>query len=91
MAVGDFNGDGKPDLAVANKGPATIALLLGYGNGTFANAVSYSTGSFYPQSVAVADFNGDGKTDLAVGYDTLSTTSVWGCCSATATAPSPPS
>jgi len=65
VAVGDFNGDGKLDLAVANEGSNTVSILLGDGTGNFTAASSPATGS-YPQSVAVGDFNGDGKLDLAV-------------------------
>jgi hypothetical protein len=64
VAVGDFNGDGKLDLAVAN-GSGTVSVLLGNGDGTFRAAVNYRVG-LYPWSVAVGDFNGDGKLDLAV-------------------------
>ena len=35
VAVGDFNGDGKPDLAVTNSGSASVSVLLGNGDGTF--------------------------------------------------------
>ena len=70
VAVADFNGDGKPDLAVANQGNypypnSSVSILLGQGGGTFLPAVSYAAGN-NPQSVAVGDFNGDGKQDLAV-------------------------
>ena len=69
VAVGDFNGDGKADLAVANDGSNNVSVLLGNGNGTFQAAVNYAAGT-YPCSVAVGDFNGDGKADLAVAnYD----------------------
>jgi hypothetical protein len=63
--VGDFNGDGKADLAVTNESDSTVTILLGNGDGTFTAAVSPSTGSS-PVAVAAGDFNGDGKTDLAV-------------------------
>jgi hypothetical protein len=63
--VGDFNGDGKADLAVANAASSNVSVLLGNGNGTFQAAVNYAAGDD-PDSVAVADFNGDGKADLAV-------------------------
>ena len=44
MAVGDFNGDGKPDLAVANDGSNNVSVLLGNGDGTFQTAVNYRRG-----------------------------------------------
>ncbi len=75
VAVGDFNGDGKPDLAVANYGDGTVSVLLGNGDGTFQAAVSYGAGSG-PASVAVGDFNGDGKADLVVANSTDGTVSV---------------
>src|SRR5207253_6982357 len=63
-AVGDFNGDGKLDLAVANAGSKNVSVLLGNGDGTFKAPVNF--GAPGPQSVAVGDFNGDGNLDLAV-------------------------
>jgi hypothetical protein len=65
-AIGDFNGDGRPDYAVpTNSGP--VAILLGAGNGTFTNGTTINTTApFEPTSVVVGDFNGDGKQDLAV-------------------------
>jgi hypothetical protein len=66
VAVGDFNGDGTLDLAVANYvSSGTVSVLLGNGDGSFQAPTSYSTGA-YSGSVAVADFNGDGTPDLAV-------------------------
>jgi hypothetical protein len=65
IAVGDFNGDGKPDLAVVNFDSNTVTILLGNGDGTFTVGPTLATGS-YPTAVAVGDFNGDGKLDLAV-------------------------
>jgi hypothetical protein len=65
LAVADLNGDGKPDLVVANAGSDTVGILLGNGDGTFKKAVTYPAG-FFPASVAVADVNGDGKPDLVV-------------------------
>ena len=69
VAVGDFNGDGKPDLVVADFGdapdPGTVTVLLGNGDGTFQNGVSYTAG-VDTGTVEVGDFNGDGKLDLAV-------------------------
>jgi hypothetical protein len=67
VAVGDFNGDGKPDLAVANGGrrSPTVSVLLGNGDGTFQTAVTYPVGR-KSADVAIGDFNGDGNLDLAV-------------------------
>jgi hypothetical protein len=71
VAVGDFNRDGKLDLAVAlNKvnGTATgteVSVLLGNGDGTFQRAAGYSIpGS--PSSVVIGDFDRDGRLDIAV-------------------------
>jgi hypothetical protein len=65
VAVGDFNGDGRQDLAVANQLSANVSILLGNSNGTFGAATNFGAG-FTPFSVAVGDFNGDGRQDLAV-------------------------
>jgi hypothetical protein len=67
LAVGDFNGDGLLDLAVANDSyfNGTVSVLLGNGDGSFAAARTFAAGSM-PRSVAVGDFNGDGLLDLAV-------------------------
>jgi hypothetical protein len=64
-AVGDFNGDGIPDLAVANEGSSDITIFLGLGDGTFPTSQDYAVGN-NPISIAVGDFNGDGFLDLAV-------------------------
>jgi uncharacterized protein YfaP (DUF2135 family) len=65
VAVGDFNGDGKKDLALTNEMDNTVSILLGNGNGTFRTHMDYAT-ALAPAGVAVGDFNGDGKADLAV-------------------------
>ena len=65
IAVGDFNGDGKLDLAVANLNSGNVSILLGHGDGTFGDAGHVAVGH-RPTSVAVADLDGDGRLDLAV-------------------------
>ena len=66
VAVGDFNGDGLPDLAVANRADNTVTIFLGNGLGTFtALGTPVPTGNT-PVAIGVGDFNGDGFADLAV-------------------------
>jgi hypothetical protein len=72
VAVADFNGDGRADLAVVNNGNGTVGVLLGNGNGTFQPAIIYGSGSYWAVSVAVADVNGDHKSDLLVSTLTSS-------------------
>src|SRR5262245_25276842 len=75
VAVGDFNGDGKPDLAVANQNSNNVTIRLGDGTGAFPDAKSSTVGAgSFPRSVAVGDFNGDGKPDLAVANDVFNGT-----------------
>jgi FG-GAP-like repeat len=71
VAVGDFNGDSKPDLAVIDVGDSTkndpggVSILLGNGDGTFKPAINFAVGN-NPSLVAVGDFDNDGKDDLAI-------------------------
>jgi hypothetical protein len=65
LAVGDFNHDGKPDLAVANRSSSDVSILLNNGDGSFQKAANYRLGVF-PSFVATGDFNGDHLLDLAV-------------------------
>ena len=74
-AVGDFNGDGKLDLAVPDVATNTVNILLGNGDGTFQAPVTYPVGA-QPTALSVADFNGDGELDLAVGNNGDSTISI---------------
>ncbi|HSZ57081.1 MAG TPA: FG-GAP-like repeat-containing protein, partial [Tepidisphaeraceae bacterium] len=65
VAIADVNGDGIPDLIVANSRSNDVSVLLGNGNGTFKPQVTYATGAG-PSSIAVANLNGDGYPDLVV-------------------------
>ena len=65
VTTGDFNADGKLDLAAANRSSHNISVLLGDGLGGFAAAVNFGA-DFGPLSVTTGDFNADGNLDLAV-------------------------
>lgn len=77
IALGDFNGDGKLDLAIANYGSNNVSILLGNGDGTFTQAstspIAVGKG---PVSIAVGDFNGSGRLGLAVANITDGTLSI---------------
>jgi hypothetical protein len=60
--LGDFNGDGKLDIAVLASNPNQIDLLLGNGDGTFQNPTQVAADN--ATTLAMGDFNGDGKLDL---------------------------
>src|SRR5439155_14632223 len=66
IAVGDFNADGKLDLATVND--SDVSVLLGNGNGTFQPALNtaYNPSLFGNTSLAVGELNGDGKLDVVV-------------------------
>jgi len=65
VATGDFNGDGIPDLVVANENNNNVSVLLGNGDGTFQQQTTWATDQV-PESIVVGDFNGDDIPDMAV-------------------------
>ena len=73
VALGDVNGDGRPDIVSANGSSSTAGVFLGQANGGFASMTAYSTGAFsYPRSVALGDVNGDGRLDIVTANSSRS-------------------
>lgn len=73
IAVGDFNGDKKRDLAVTKwviGSQPYVSIFLGNGDGTFQPPINNLTAAT-PLAIAVGDFNGDGRLDAAVGENNV--------------------
>jgi hypothetical protein len=64
VVVGDFNTDGRPDVATANPTTSNVSVLLQNSSGGFSAPTNFTVGS-YPYSMIATDVNGDGKPDLA--------------------------
>jgi FG-GAP-like repeat/Immunoglobulin domain len=84
MGLGDFNGDGLPDIAVADNETGGIAYLTILMNdpaapGSFRPAVNYNAGTGAANSLAVADFNGDGRPDAAFANRVTNNVKIFVC------------
>jgi hypothetical protein len=75
IAVGDFNGDGIPDLVTANAGGSTVTVLLGMGDGTFA-ALPDTPSGIGTLAAVVGDFNGSGLPGVAIANNSPNTVTV---------------
>jgi uncharacterized delta-60 repeat protein len=75
VTTGDFNGDGRLDLATSNMNSNTVSVLLGDGTGSFSAAISFGVGNS-PHSITTGDFNGDGRLDLATANTNSNNVSV---------------
>ena len=65
--AGDFNKDGRLDVASANYGTSNVGVAYGYGNGSFGNLQMYSTGvGSNPTNLQVGDFNNDDWLDIII-------------------------
>lgn len=79
VAVADFNGDGKLDIAATDSQGGVVQIFLGNGDGTFSIGGAYPTDTGegpYPQNVVTGDFNQDGVIDLAIANEDTSSVGV---------------
>ncbi|CAF1303378.1 unnamed protein product [Rotaria sp. Silwood1] len=78
LMLGDFNNDQLLDIVVANNGTNDVGILLGWGNGSFADPILYSTGTgSRPYSIAIGDFNNDNRMDIAAANSETGTVGIF--------------
>ncbi|MDT4966490.1 MAG: hypothetical protein QOJ64_1227 [Acidobacteriota bacterium] len=75
LTAADFDGDGKPDLAVANADSNSVTVVTGVEAGAPAHSNTYSVGTF-PIAITAGDFNGDGSPDIVTGNNSAANISV---------------
>jgi hypothetical protein len=69
VGLGDFNADGRLDVAILNVSSGNVSIRLGTGGGAFAGTTNFAVG-YSPQAIAIADLNGDDRLDLAIVGET---------------------
>jgi hypothetical protein len=80
LAVADVNGDGRPDVVIANQcvdstcTSSNVGVLLNSGTGSFGTSTTYGSGGLFPDWVVITDVNGDSEPDLVVANSSTSTT-----------------
>jgi hypothetical protein len=75
LAIADFDGNGKLDVATGSYSPSAVVILFGIGNGTFTAQSAIPVDAF-PSAFVAADLNGDAHPDLVVAGEDAHTISV---------------
>src|SRR5439155_18722299 len=76
LAIGDFTGDGVPDVAVAEHNNGSVSMYQGHGDATLTPDGTYATGML-PYAVAIGDVTGDGLADVVVANESSMSVSVF--------------
>jgi hypothetical protein len=75
VKAADFNGDGKPDVALSDSGSNAVTVLLNTGNGALASPAKYALNG-RPNGLTIGDFNADGRPDIAVANESFGVVNV---------------